>query len=448
MTRTRRLVSGILTAALSRGTAAIVPIITVPLALTALGATQYGAWAAALAFTGFVTFADLGVGAGLMTALPAAIAKGDFARARRYVTTAYLALGLVSFVALAVIWALRWVLDWGFVIGGREALGDSAIELIVLVTLSGFALNITAMLIVRVQQAAQQIGRSNIWQTVGSLAGLAAMLVAANAGVHGAAFVAVAAFVPTAVSVLNSILFFRTDLGRNLSPRPDSFEWSVARSLMSIGARFLLITLLMGVSLGSDAWIVAHAASLTDVPAYAIPARIFGVIGTAVSVLTVPLWPTTAHAIASGDFAWAARATRRLSIITPAIVGAVSVAAALLGPSLIDWWLQGQVRIDPVLLWGFAVWNIVQAVVGPIFMVQNAVGVLRPQIVGYALLLLVVPAKWLTVAYLGTTWVPYVTTVAYCLAIWPAAVVGYRRAVRLVRERAASVTVPSPEAML
>jgi O-antigen/teichoic acid export membrane protein len=209
---------------------------------------------------------------------------------------------------------------------------------------------------------------------------------------------------------------------------------------MGVGARFLLITLLMGVSLGSDAWIVAHAASLSDVPNYAIPARIFAVIGTAVSVLTMPLWPTSAHAVASGDLEWVTRATRRLSVLTPVVVGLVSVTAAVLGPTLISWWLGGRLQVDPTMLWGFALWNVAQAVVGPVFMVQNAVGVLKPQIIGYAILLLVVPMKWLTVVAIGTTWVPYVTTIAYCLAIWPAAITGYRGAMRLVRDRRATAT--------
>lgn len=435
MTRTQRLLSGIATSALSRGVAAIIPIVTVPLALQALGETHYGAWAAALSFTAFATFADLGIGAGLMTTLPVAIATEDYRRGRRYVATGYIALGLVTSLALAVIWSLRLVINWGVAVGGREALGDPAIETIVLITLSGFVLNVTAMLIVRVQQAAQQIARSNLWQTAGSIAGLLAMLSAARAGVHGPAFVAVAAFVPAAVSILNTILFFRTTLGRKLSPRLSAFEWPVARSLMAIGSRFLLITLLMGISLGSDAWIMAHAASLSNVPNYAVPARIFGVIGTAVSVLTAPLWPTSSHAVASGDLEWVTRATRRLSILTPIIVGLISVAAAASGPKLISWWLGGKLLVDPALLWGFAIWNVAQAVVGPAFMVQNAVGVLRPQIIGYAFLLVLVPMKWLTVITLGMTWVPYVTAAGYLLAVWPAAFIGYRKAMRLVHDR-------------
>ncbi len=448
MTRTRRLVSGIGTSALSRGAAAIIPIITVPVALQALGQTHYGAWAAALSFTAFATFADLGIGAGLMTRLPAALAAEDYRLGRRYVATGYVALSLVTLLALAVIWALRWVIDWGVVIGGRESLDDPAVEWIVLVTLSGFASNIVAMLIVRVQQAAQQISRSNLWQTGGSLASLTAVLVAAQSGVSGPAFVAVAAFVPTAVSVLNTVVFFRTGLGRKLRPGIAALEWPVARALMDVGGRFLLITLLMGAFLGSDAWIVAHAASLDAVSAYAIPSRVFAVVGTAVSVLTMPLWPTSSHAIASGDLEWVTRATRRLSNITPAIVGLVSVIAALFGPALLGWWLGGQLQVDQTLLWGFALWNVAQAVVGPVMMVQNAAGVLRPQIIGYAILVLLVPAKWLTIIWFGTTWIPFVTTAAYLMTIWPAAIIGYRRAMISVRQRRDAAVEVLPEVAL
>ncbi|WP_158862999.1 MATE family efflux transporter [Leifsonia sp. AG29] len=427
--RGQRLLGGIASSAVSRGTAAIAPIVTVPVALSALGVEGYGAWSAALALTAFTSFADLGVGAGLMTRLSASMAVGDVIRSRRLVSSAYTALGLVVAVALILLWGSSAVVPWAAVVGGHESAARSDVAAIALVTLSGFILNVLAGLIVRVQYAAQEVARSNLWQASGNVAGILAVLLAASAGATGAGFVAVAAFVPVLVAATNAILFFSRRAGRGIAPSVRHFHLSTTRDLASIGFRYLVISLLMSVSLGVDSWIVAQTSSLSDVPEYAIPARVFAMVGTLVSVLTIPLWPTSAEAMSSGDTAWVRRTARRMTIVTPAIVGVVSLVAVAAAPLAFHIWLGGKVQTDLFLLVGFALWNIVQACVAPAFMVQNAAGALRPQIIGYLILLAVFPVKWVVAATFGFTWLPLITSIAYVVIIWPAAWIGYRRAV-------------------
>ena len=65
--RSRVLVGGLATSVLSRGVAVLVPLAIVPVSLHYLGASGYGAWAASLAVTSMLLFADLGIGTGLMT---------------------------------------------------------------------------------------------------------------------------------------------------------------------------------------------------------------------------------------------------------------------------------------------------------------------------------------------------------------------------------------------
>lgn len=430
MTRGRRLLGGIASSAVSRGTAAIAPIVTVPVALTALGVEGYGAWSAALALTAFTAFADLGIGAGLMTRLSASIAVGDVVRSRRLVSSAYTALGLVVAAALILLWGSSGLVPWARVVGGPASASNRAVGAIALVTLSGFILNVIAGLIVRVQYAAQEVARSNLWQAGGSLAGIVAVLVAASLGATGAGFVATAAFVPILIAAVNAVLFFSSKRGRSMSPSVRHFHLSTTRDLASIGVRFLVVSMMMSIALGVDSWIVAQTSSLAQVPQYAIPARVFAMVGTLVSVLTIPLWPTSAEALSAGETAWVRRTARRMTIVTPVIVGAASLIAVAAAPLAFDLWLGGKVPNDTFLLLGLALWNIVQACVAPAFMVQNAAGALRPQMIGYAVLLAVFPVKWVVASTLGFTWLPLVTSIAYVIIIWPAAWIGYRRALK------------------
>lgn len=403
------------------------PFVTVPVSLQYLGASLYGAWAAALSLTAVAVFADLGIGAGLMTRLAKAMAEDDTSRARRLTSTAYLALSLAVVICLTSLWVSSLFLDWAAVVGHSSGADDAEVESLTLLTLSAFILNIVGSLIIRVQYAMQQVGRSNIWQGVASFVGIAAVLAAAQIDAGSGFFIALASFSPVGVALINTMLFFTGRLGRPISPRLNQFSLNDLKDLAGIGGRFLFITVLMAVTLSSDNWIIARTVSLAEVTSFAIPARIFAMFAVMTAILTTPLWPLNAAALQNGDIAWVRAITRKMVIITSLAVGALAGIGILLGPDAIGWWLNNAVKPSPTLLCGLGLMVFVQAVVAPLFMVQNGGGVLMAQTVGYSLFLIVVPIKWFIAANIGTMWIPFAGAVLYCIVVWPAAFIGYRQ---------------------
>ncbi|UKA65927.1 hypothetical protein LFT44_15670 [Arthrobacter sp. FW306-05-C] len=403
------------------------PFVTVPVSLQYLGASLYGAWAAALSLTAVAVFADLGIGAGLMTRLAKAMAEDDTSRARRLISTAYLALSLAVVICLISLWVSSLSVDWAAVVGRSSSANDPEVESLTLLTLSAFILNIVGSLIIRVQYAMQQVGRSNMWQGAASVIGIAAVLVAARVAAGSEFFIALASFSPVCVSLVNTILFFTGRHGRSISPRLSQFSWNDLKDLAAIGARFLLITVLMAATLSSDNWIIAQTVSLSEVTNFAIPARIFAMFGVITAILTTPLWPLNAAALQNGDTAWVRAITRKMVIITSLSVGGLAGIGILLGKQAIGWWLGSAIVPSSTLLCGLGLMVFVQAVVAPLFMVQNGGGVLMAQTVGYSLFLIVVPLKWFIATHIGTMWIPFAGATLYCVLVWPAAFIGYRQ---------------------
>ena len=169
-----------------------------------------------------------------------------------------------------------------------------------------------------------------------------------------------------------------------------------------------MITLLLTLSTQVDPWIVAQTSGLADVPAYSIPWRVFAVIGTIALILTQPLWPLHAQALAAGDVDWVSTVTRRMTMATLAIVGGAGALAALVGPGLVDIWLQAGIPKEPTLWVGLALWWFAQSATGPAFMAQNGAEVLRPQTIGYVVLVLSLPLKWWVSSQYGYVWIPWV----------------------------------------
>ncbi|MEU8184077.1 oligosaccharide flippase family protein [Micromonospora sp. NPDC049044] len=427
--RGRRLLSWIATAALSRVVSALVPLVLLPVTLAYLGTDLYGLWAAVLAVTGMVAFADLGVGLGLMTRLAPCRVAGDSDTARRYVSSAYAAVCGVALPTCGLLWLFGGFIPWPLLF---NATGTAAREahLVALVCLTAFLLNIPLSLVARVQYAYQQVAASNVWQAAASALSLPLALGAVYANLPPIAVIASIAVAPLLVNITNTVWTFGWRLP-HLAPRPRFVDGRGVRDLFGLGGLFFVVTLIMVLADNADPLIIAHVLGLASVTAYAVPARLFNQLGALVTLVNQPLWPMHGEALARGDLAWIRRTVRRMTVVSTLIALLPSTFLVLFGERFFAAWLPIPIG-NRALLLGLACWWIVLAAISPRFMVQNAAGVVRPQMCGYLLYLpLSIVGKLLGVHWWGVAAAPYVAVVIYAVTVVPAAVFGYRRALRI-----------------
>lgn len=425
---------GLITSVIQRGVGALIPLVSVPLALGHLGAVNYGAWATAVALTTVFAFSDLGIGTGLMTRL-----GGSFGGStptlddRALVSSAY---AMVAGVVLALLVGLGLVATFTDMADFLGAGQGGNVELILCVTLAAFVISIWVSLVVRVQYAVGQQTASNIWQTVGSLAMFAGIWCAAEFTEWPGWFILAAVAIPVVVTAVNSCWFFGfTPLGKALAPIPRLADLALAGSLLRLGARFLLVSLLLAASVAVDPWIVARTTDLAEVPNFSIPSRLLSVVGLISVMALMPLWPMHARAVQEGDVVWIQRMTRRLVILSTSLMAVVVTLVVLSSQFLVEHWLGDAITVNYVLWSGLAVLCVAQAMTGPLFMVQNGAEVLGPQTVGYALLFGTVLIKWWLAMHVGYQWISWVTAGAYVMFVMPACWIGYRRALDIARGR-------------
>ncbi len=107
--RYRRIGSTAITSMGARGIGIATALISVPLTLRYLGAEEYGLWVTITAVTAFLTFANFGLGNGLVNGVSEAQGRNDREAVRRYVSSAfYMLLGVMTILGLtfAVVYPL------------------------------------------------------------------------------------------------------------------------------------------------------------------------------------------------------------------------------------------------------------------------------------------------------------------------------------------------------
>jgi O-antigen/teichoic acid export membrane protein len=424
--RSSRLTSGVATSLLSRGASMAVPVILIPLTYRYFGPTQYAAWATIVATTSMFLWADLGLGNGLLTKVTPLLAAGDLERARELVSTAYAVLGAVALLLVGALAGSTQVVSWAALLGldGAEQVSPT-----VFIVLGMMLLNIPLSLVQRVQYAAGEVVSSNLIQLAGPAVSLLFGIAGVAAGWPFLWLVGLIAAGPLAANAAAAITFYRRR--PELRPRVIRVRSSSARPLLTMGLAFLFIQVCSSVAMNADPVIAAHVVGVAGLDDFSVTTRVFLLLGGLLTVITLPLWPAAAEALATGDVLWVRRVTLRISAVGSALVLVSGLVIVGLGDPVMRVLLGAEYQPDRSLMIGLVLlWTIVAAA-SPMFMVQNSVGLLRPQFVAWPIFLAVSLAlKYVVAQRWGIEVIPVLGAALYGCVLLPTAIVGYRRATR------------------
>lgn len=403
------------------------PLITVPLALGYLGLERYGLWMTVVAIFGMFTFADLGLGNGLMTELSQANGRDDLQESRRCIASALFALSGISLVLLIFFTILFPFIPWARLLNATspDLLRESGA--VVTVCFLGFVLNLPMGVVQRSQCGLQQGFQSNLWQCVGSAIKVAVILTAVKMQASLPVLIFGVAGVQPLVNLFNGCAFFGFQRPQ-LRPRLQDFHWATARRLLGTGFWFFLVSIFGAIGVYSDNVVVAHVLGLQIVSLYAIPASLAGYLGTVASMLYTPLWAANGEALARGDIAWVRRNATRIVKLNFVITGFAGLAFVVAGPIFLHWWIAPDFTPGRLLFAGMAVWAFLISVAGPLFMILNGANAIRIQVLMFGVFSTVaIILKILLAHRVGIAGVVWASVVPYCCLVLPILILAVRR---------------------
>ena len=101
-----------LTSAFAKLITIITSLISIPMTLHYLGPERYGMWMTMSSFLVMLSFADLGIGNGLLNAVAAAYGRDDRQEIRRYVSSGFFVLTIIAIMILVLFAAVYRHVSW------------------------------------------------------------------------------------------------------------------------------------------------------------------------------------------------------------------------------------------------------------------------------------------------------------------------------------------------
>ncbi len=374
-------------------------------------------WMTMSSLIAMLSFADLGMGNGLLNAVAQANGRDDRAAIRGFVSSAYAALTAVA-LAIAVIAATAYpFVAWPRLFNVQSELAAHEAGPAIAAFLACFALNIPFGVVQRVQTGLQQGFWSGLWQCAASLLSLAALLVAIRIEASLPVLVLALFAAPLAINIANAAIFFGV-VARDILPTFRCVTWRDMSRIGGSGALFFVLQIVIAVAYSSDNLVITQILGSSKVPEFAVPAQMFGLISTVLNMALSPLWPAYGEALARGDHDWVKQTLHRSIILSVGLAAFLSTALVFAGPGLLKLWVGKEINPPFVLILGLGTWKVIEAGGNAMAMFLNGANVVGLQIgLASAMGGTAIVLKVLLVGRFGVSGAPWSVIVAYCVFV-------------------------------
>jgi len=418
--RHRRVVLSAITAAFAKSLSIAATLISVPLTLHYLGPERYGMWMTMSSLVAILSFADLGVGNGLLSAVAYANGRNDRPAIRGLASSAFSALSGIAVFILIIFAALYPFISWQalFNVRSPQAIAEAGPAMVILIVC--FSLAIPAAVVQRVQVGLQAGFIANLWQCLASALTLTSVLIAIHLQASLPWLALAFAGSPLLVAALNTGYFFGVS-HRDCAPRLAAIRRTTCMRLLHSGVLYLVLQIVAAVTYSSDSIIIAQRLGASAVSQYAVPEKMFGLVAALLAIAIAPLWPAYSEAFVANDHTWIRRTLRRSLFLSTATAATASTALIVLGPWLISLWIGGTFSPSLLLLLGLGVWKTVEAGGNAVAMFLNGASVVRFQvIVAITTAAVAIVLKVVLVDRIGVSGAVWASSIAYlCLAALP-----------------------------
>ena len=393
---------------------ASINLITVPLTVHYLGAERYGLWMAISSIMALMSFADLGLGNGLLNAISKAHGRKNIKEAQTAVSSTFYMLLGISLVLLTTFLIIYPWLSWHEVFNAQSelAIQESGPTMFVLVIT--FLINMPLGVVQRIQDGYQEGFKFQMWLIVGSLISLLGLLLCIYLETGLPWLVLAFSSGQLIATILNGIVLF-SKRRKELRPRFSNFKLSTGKHLIKAGIIFFLLGMFTLLGNASDDIILAHTIGPESVAGYEIIKKLF-LFSMFTQFIIQPLWPAFGEALESGDYNWARRTLTKaikLSILSSAII---SLPLLLFGKQIINIWVGPEFIPSWSLLIGFYVFILFANYGGVMSTFLNSGALVKKQllIIGLASISSVLLKVGLSIKF-GVSGIIWATVIGYSI---------------------------------
>lgn len=411
-----------------KGGALIVSLLTLPAYIRYFdNQSVIGVWFTVLSVLSWVLTFDLGIGNGLRNQLVPLLVNKDQLRMKKYISSAYIIIGIVVVViSLLSLIAIQFI-DWNIFFNiPSELVPIKSLRITISIIFIGIMLQFFLKLITSILHALQKSALNNLLGLLSSIFILCFVSIAKPDEILSSLVLLAIVYV-FAINIpllLATIVVFSKSL-KECRPEVRSFSIEYAKEVIKLGGLFFWVQIMYMVIVTTNEFIITWLVGPDQIVEYLIYNKLFSLVGTLFILALTPIWSAVSKAIAEKNFLWIKNLYKKLILMTVlAIIFQFSLIPFL--QYIINIWL-GDDAIQVNILYSviFSVYGSIFIWSGVLSSVANGFGHLKTQSIFFTIgVVLKFPSAWFFIevfdSWIGAVLANIVALSMYCIVqpIW------------------------------
>ena len=323
----------------------LISVILLPISLSMLSVEVYGVWLTISSILVWLGYLDLGLGSGLKNKLSIAIAKADYKKAKKLISTAYVTIIMIMSLVALMFFFLSKKINYVNIFGNPSpsVIDPETLFKTINLVVYFFILRFVFQLINPIMEAIQKLFWTKIIFFTSQLMILLVLVslkyfIEPDIVILGLVF----SVSPVVCLIIGSLIFFWEN--KNLKPSIHDVDFALVRDLYSVGFRFLLIQINMLILFQSSNFIIINYIGASEVVKYNVAFNLFSMMNIAFSTIAAPYWAAYANAWFQKDIEWIKIAQKKLRLIWTTVV-IISLVVLMLSDYIYLLWVGKRVSI-------------------------------------------------------------------------------------------------------
>lgn len=335
-----------------KGVSIVLSFLLVPMALNFVSVSEYGVWLTLSSIVTWFSFFDIGLTQGLRNKLAEAIAHGEDKLARIYISTTYAILGMICTGLWVIFMILNGKINWVNLLN-LPAEYANEVSMLAIIVFTYFCFQFVLKVINTVFTALQQPAMSNLLSVSNQAVQVICIFILikttkGSLSLLGAVYCGSSIF----VLLLANIFSFRGKY-KKFRPSFSSIDLSFAKPLFNLGVVFFIIQIAGIIQYQTASIIIAKNFTTSDVTAYNIVYKYFGMLSMIFIIFVTPFWSASTEAYLKNDISWIKKGIKKYNQLT-ILLSLIGLVMLLFSGLFYDAWLgKGKVDINFILsFWG------------------------------------------------------------------------------------------------
>ncbi|MDR2408712.1 MAG: hypothetical protein LBE13_11460 [Bacteroidales bacterium] len=320
-----------------KGICIVVQLLLVPLTIDYINPTQYGIWLTLSSIVAWFAFFDIGFGNGLRNRFAEAKATNDYIKAKAYVSTTYVCLGVIFTIIWILFFCINFFIDWSVILKAPAQMAKE-LSVVAIVVFSFFCVQIVLKIIHTVLIADQKPAKSSFFDMLGQVLALLIIFVLTKTTSGSLLYLALALGCSSILIMLLSSFWFYSHEYKAYRPSVRLFEKNIVKDIMSLGSKFFIIQIAAIVIFQTTNIIITQVLNSQNVTVYNIVHKYFSAQTMVFAIVLAPLWSAYTDAYAKNDIKWIHNIIHKTMLLWRVFV-AGAIVMVLISPYIYSLWI-------------------------------------------------------------------------------------------------------------